>query len=135
MIAFRIHHNDVPLCVAGASDLVVLNAIVNALGVLGPDTVNRRKDNIQEANLFLSVGGLTSRHEAADEHLRWLEHTPLAIGDSITITLLECDETDAPAIRKKSDPQAREKERLEYQRARQTYLRLKDKYEPLDTPG
>jgi hypothetical protein len=134
MIAFRIHHNDVPLCVAGASDLVVLHAIVSAVGALGPDTVNRRGKNGGGPDLFLSVGGLTSRKVEADEHLGWLEHTHLAIGDTVTITLVESDETAAPVKRKATDPRDREEERRQYQRARQTYLRLKDKYETPDTP-
>lgn len=134
MIAFRIHHNDVPLCVAGAPDLAVLNAIVTAVGPLGPDTVNRRGKNGGGPDLFLSVGGLTSRPLEADEHLGWLEHTRLSIGDSITITLLESDETAAPVKRKETDPRDREEERRQYQRARQTYLRLKDKYETPATP-
>jgi len=43
MIALKIHHNDVPLCVAGASDLGVLNTIVNAIGVLGSDSAGLRE--------------------------------------------------------------------------------------------
>jgi hypothetical protein len=135
MIAFRIHHNDVPLCVAGAPDLAVLNAIISALGALGPETVNRRGKNGGAPDIYLSVGGLTSRRHEADEHLCWLEHTRLAVGDSITITLLESDETAAPVKRKESDPRDREEERRQYQRARQTYLRLKDKYETPATAG
>jgi hypothetical protein len=46
--------------------------------------------------LFLHVGGLTSRVNSTSEHLRWVEHAPLAIGDSIQITLCEVDEVDIP---------------------------------------
>jgi hypothetical protein len=99
MIALQISHNDVPLCMAGASDVAVLNAIVNAVGVLGSDTKSRHDGQTEEPDLFLTVGGLTSRREGTNEHLRWLEHTPLAVGDFIKITILEIDEVDPPVSR------------------------------------
>lgn len=130
MIALRIHHNDVPLCVAGAPDLIVLNAIVNAVGKLGPDTTARhgRKDDDEPPDLFLSAGGLTARSGKADDHLRWVQHAPLAIGDRITITLLETDAADEPADHTPRAPD-RADEEMEYQKAKATYLRLRGKYE------
>jgi hypothetical protein len=100
MIAIRIHHNDVPLCVAGASDLAVLTAIVNAVGLLGENTVSPHEGDPEDPRyLSLSVGGLTSRGKVPDGHLRWLEQIPLAIGDSIMITVVETDEVDPPVSR------------------------------------
>jgi len=128
MIALKIHHNDVPLCVAGASDLGVLNTIVNAIGVLGSDSASLREDE-KEPDFFLTVGGLTSRNEAPNEHLRWLEHTPIAIGDCIKITLLETDEVDAPINRVESTPRDRDEERKSFEEAKRTYHLLKHKYE------
>ena len=96
MIALRISINDVPICVAGASDLCVLNAIVNAVGPLGPDTSSPHSSSDDTPDLFLHVGGLTSRVNSTSEHLRWVEHAPLAIGDSIQITLCEVDEVGIP---------------------------------------
>jgi hypothetical protein len=107
MIALKIFHNDVPVCVAGASDLLVLNAIVNAVGLLGADSVSPHDGKKEDPDLFLSVGGLTSRREAPNEHLRWLEHTPLAIGDSIKITVCEIDEVDTPATRIKQKTESK----------------------------
>ena len=99
MIALRISRNDVPICVAGASDLSVLNAIINAVGPLGADTSNPHHSADETPDLFLHVGGLTSRVDSTNEHLRWIEHAPLAIGDSIQITLCEVDEADMPVTR------------------------------------
>ena len=130
MIALEIHHNNVRLCVAGASDLGVLNAIVNAVGVLGTDSVSRREDDEGEPDFFLSVGGLTSRKEVPNEHLRWLEHTELSIGDCIKITLLDSDEVDPPVNRIEAVPRAPSDERAEFEEAKRTYLRLKDIFEP-----
>ena len=96
MIALKISINDVPICVAGASDLSVLNAIVNAVGPLGPDTSMPHGSVDETAELFLHVGGLTSRVNSTNEHLRWVEHAPLAIGDSIQITLCEVDKVAVP---------------------------------------
>jgi hypothetical protein len=99
MIALQISLNDVPLCVAGASDLAVLHAIVNAVGVLGSDTKSLGDGQTEDPDLFLSVGGLTSRREGHDEHLRWVENTPLAVGDCIKVTVVEIDEVDPPVNR------------------------------------
>jgi hypothetical protein len=129
MIALQIHHNDVPLCVAGASDLFVLNAIVNAVGTLGTDSVSPHEGEEEDPDLFLSVGGLTSRSKAPNEHLRWLEHTPLAIGDCIKITLLEIDEVDLPVNRIESVRRDPDDERKEFEEAKRTYFRLKDTFE------
>jgi hypothetical protein len=129
MIALQIHHNDVPLCVAGASDLGVLNAIVNAVGVLGADSISRRNDAEEEPHFFLTVGGLTSRKEPPNEHLRWLENTQLAIGDCIKITMLDCDKVDLPVNHYESVRRDPDDERNEFEEAKQTYLRLRDKYE------
>lgn len=68
--------NNVPICVAGASDLGALNAIVNAVGPLGPDTSSPHSFSDETPDLFLHVGGLTSRVNSTSEHLRWVEHAP-----------------------------------------------------------
>ena len=130
MIALEIHHNDVRLCVAGASDLGVLNAIVNAVGVLGADSVSFREDDDDEPDLFLSVGGLTSRKEVPNEHLRWLEHTALSVGDCIKITLFDSDDVDPPVNQIEAVPRAPSDERAEFEEAKRTYFRLKDTFEP-----
>jgi hypothetical protein len=105
MIALQISLNDVPLCVAGAADLAVLNSIVNAVGVLGPGTKSLRAGQAEDPDLFLTVGGLTSRHEGDDEHLRWVENTQLAVGDCIKITVMETDAVDLPVSRIEKRPE------------------------------
>jgi hypothetical protein len=129
MIALQINHNDVPLCVSGASDLGVLHAIVHAVGVLGADSISCRNDAEEEPHLFLTVGGLTSRTEPPNEHLRWLENTQLAIGDCIKITIVDCDEVDLPVNYYESVRHDPDDERNEFEEAKRTYLRLRDKYE------
>jgi hypothetical protein len=95
MIALKTSLNGQQICLAGAEDLCVLNSIVNAVGKLG-DSSYPRRDPSEPPDLFLSVGGLTGRVSADDEHLRWTEHHALAVGDEILITIEEVAEADLP---------------------------------------
>ena len=93
MIALAVYLNKKKIAVAGADDLCVLNATVNAVGELGKSTAKVGKR--RTADLFLTVGGLTKRlDEAQDEHLRWTNHKRLRIGDKITIELVRTDRPD-----------------------------------------
>jgi hypothetical protein len=93
MIALVVYLNRKKLTVAGADDLCVLNAIVNAVGKLGKSTVQIGAP--RKADLWLSVGGLTKRSSGAeDEHLRWIGHKRLRIGDKITVQLVRTERPD-----------------------------------------
>jgi len=90
MIGLTVYLNKKKLTVAGADDLCVLNAIVNAVGELGKSTVRIRKRSTED--LWLSVGGLTRRPEGTDdEHLRWLGHKRLRVGDRVTVKIVRTD--------------------------------------------
>jgi len=103
MIAMAVYLNRKKLTVAGADDLCVLNAIVNAVGKLGKSTAQISKR--RKADLWLSVGGLTRRSSGAeDEHLRWIGHKRLRIGDKITVRLVR---TDRPNKRESATVAAR----------------------------
>ena len=96
MIAVAVYLNKKKLTLGGADDLCVLTAGVNAVGKLGKSSAQigtrRRPD------LWLSVSGLTSRSGGAqDEHLRWISHKRLRIGDKITVQLVRTDSPDKPA--------------------------------------
>jgi hypothetical protein len=94
MIGLTVYLNRKKLTVAGADDLCVLNAIVNAVGELGKSTtprIGRRRS----VDLWLSVGGLTRRPKGTeDEHLRWLGHQRLRVGDRITVQIVRTDQPD-----------------------------------------
>jgi hypothetical protein len=93
MIALAVYLNRKKLTVAGTNDLCVLNAIVNAVGELGKSTVPIGKRG--KPDLWLSVSGLTSRAAGAeDEHLRWVRHRRLRVGDKITVQLVRTDRPD-----------------------------------------
>jgi hypothetical protein len=93
MIALAVYLNKKKLTVAGTDDLCVLNAIVNAVGELGKSTVPLGKRG--KPDLWLSVSGLTSRPNGAeDEHLRWIGHRRLRVGDKVTVQLVRTDRPD-----------------------------------------
>jgi hypothetical protein len=93
MIALAVYLNKKKLTVAGTDDLCVLNAIVNAVGELGKSTVPLGKRG--KPDLWLSVSGLTSRPDGADdEHLGWIGHRRLRVGDKVTVQLVRTDQPD-----------------------------------------
>jgi hypothetical protein len=95
MIGLAVYLNRKKLTVAGTDDLCVLNAIVNAVGELGESTA--RVGKRRNADLWLSVGGLTRRPKGAeDEHLRWIGHKRLRVGDKITVQVVRTDRPDKP---------------------------------------
>jgi len=129
MIALRVTVNGAHICVAGAEDLAVLNAIVNAVGTLGALTMKLRPD--EAPVVYLSVGGLTGRTNGEDEHLRWAEQLRLQPGDKVEVEVLETSEVEPP---KTAHPQDRErqrqKERDKYEYAKEVYFTFKPKFEP-----
>lgn len=101
MIALKVTLNGKRVCTAGAEDLSVLNAIVNAVGPLGKKTVKVRPN--EAPDLHYMVGGLTSRPDPAkDVHLRWKRFAPLKIGDVIQIKVVDATKADPPKFRTKA---------------------------------
>ncbi len=93
MIALAVYLNGKKLTIAGTDDLGVLNAIVNAVGELGKSTVPFGERG--RPDLWLSVSGLTSRPDGVDdEHLRWVGHRRLRIGDKVTVQLVRTERPD-----------------------------------------
>jgi hypothetical protein len=88
MIALVVYLNGKKLTVAGAEDLGVLGANVNAGGTLGKITVPYREDRKRRVSAHLSVGGLTRRPDGKDEHLNWIRVKPLRIGDMISVRII-----------------------------------------------
>ena len=95
MVVFEIELNGESLGTAGANDLSVLTAIVNAVGKLGPNSTGAlRREHIYD--MELTVGGLTSRDEGSpQQHLDWITHA-LKTGDVVTVRLVEAEAADAP---------------------------------------
>lgn len=127
MYALKVQVNKEDPIVAGASDLCVLNAIINCLGKLG-ETARAVREG-EDADLFLSVGGLTARHQdLPDEHLYWVSNRPLYVGDIVRVEIIETDAADLAG-----DAAAAEKrqhdEREYFEHCKKVYLKLSEKYE------
>lgn len=75
MYALKVQINEEAPIVAGAEDLCVLNTVVNCIGKLGSGTRTVREN--EGADLFLTIGGLTSRAlDVPDDHLNWVSQRP-----------------------------------------------------------
>ncbi len=101
MRAFEVYSNDRKLCVAGIGDDGVLTAIVNWVAEKG------------NGDLFLTVAGLVS---PVSEHVNWVRQD-LAVGDTITVKIVEASSTDVPRSRKRSNPAGDLKQQKSYVRA------------------
>jgi len=101
MRAFEVYSNDRKLCVAGIGDDGVLTAIVNWVAKKG------------NGDLFLTVGGLVT---PVREHVNWVRQD-LAVGDTITVKIVEASSTDVPRSRKRSNPAEDLKQQKSYVRA------------------
>ncbi len=129
MIGLRVRVNGQHLCVAGAEDMAVLNAIVNAVGNLGALTVKQRPDETPE--IYLRVGGLTGRADGQDEHLTWAGELRLKPGDKVEVEVLETSEAEPPKTARVQDKERqRQKERENYEYAKEVYFTFKPKFEP-----
>ena len=125
MIAFEIEVNGISLGRAGTDDLSVLTAIIDAVGKLGAQSQGSA-GNKTDYQLRLSVVGLTSRADVADEHLHWITQN-LKPGDVVTITILESAAADAPTS---ATPSPTERDfKLEFEWAKKVYLENRDKFE------
>lgn len=112
MIAFKVSLNGRKVCVAGVPHLGVLSAILTS--------VRRRPEHRgpTERALVVEIGGLDSDTR---EHLTWLRRR-LRIGDRVAIEILEAQDVDAPARRRRDDPALVERAKRRY------FERLKKEY-------
>lgn len=126
MIALEIELNGKSLGTAGTTDLAVLNAIVNAVGKLGPESKGARS-NEEDLYLELTVGGLTGREPPGkDEHLTWIREL-LKIGDSVSVRVVEASEATPPASAKAVTNESDEARYFKW--AKDFYLAHREKYE------
>jgi hypothetical protein len=128
MLVLRVQVNQEPPVVAGAQDLGVLNAIVTGVGKLGAESHPSRPD--EPPDIHLSLGGLTARASGSgDEHLRWVSHRDLNVGDRVIVEILEAPYAD-PVESGHAAKQRERDEREYFEHCKQAYLELRSKYEP-----
>jgi hypothetical protein len=76
----------------------VLKAGVNLAGQLGARTQHPRPG--EAPDLWLWAAGLTSRpHGQGDEHINWIQHHALKVGDSVTIEIVRIETPSEPVDR------------------------------------
>ena len=127
MHALRVRINDEAPVIAGADDLGVLNAAVTCVGKLGGSSHSGRED--EPANLFITVGGLTSRaSDVPDEHLNWISQRPLRIGDVISVEVVDTLNVDAPISGKEAEKRQHD-EREYFEHCKKVYLSLREQYD------
>lgn len=127
MYALKVQVNSESPIVAGAPDLGVLSAIINCVGKLGDHAREVREG--EGADLFLSVGGLTSRqNDLPDEHLRWASQRALRIGDVVCVEVVETDAVDSPGDSLEAEKREHD-EREYFAHCKKVYFELRDKYE------
>jgi hypothetical protein len=85
MLCFEVRRNGQLVCTAGGDDLAVLNVIINWLSGKG--------------KLFYGVGGLTKDSAPVKEHVRWVNLQPLAIGDEVSVRIVDLPACDQPSER------------------------------------
>lgn len=97
------------------------------MGKLGSSSRPGRKD--EPADLFITVGGLTSRgSDVPDEHLNWVSQRPLRIGDVISVEVLDTLYVDAPISGEEAEKRKHD-EREYFEHCKKVYLSLREKYE------
>jgi hypothetical protein len=80
--------------------------------------------------MHVHLGGLTSRPgKVPDEHLNWLPHTKLKVGDRVLVEIIETDNPGRVVERSTARAKSND-ERHFYRELKKQYLKLKKKYEP-----
>jgi len=104
MIVLDVKLNGEQLAVAGQNDLSTLCTSLRVYGVLGPESngIGRYRDGY---SVFLSTSGITSKREGEEKQfLTWLDRSEVpALGDTVSIRLLDSMEVDAPLTEESAD--------------------------------
>jgi hypothetical protein len=121
MIAFEVSIDGRKACTAGVPAGVTS---VIATWVRRPSRDPESGEPIDdrfEEELTVEVGGLTHDEDGASVHLKWVRE-PLAVGQQVTLAVVETETADPPRSREREDPT------WVAQRKRQYYERLKREY-------
>jgi hypothetical protein len=98
MLGLKVSINGGEPVVCGAEDLGVLMAGVHLAGQLGARTQHPRPG--EAPDLWVRAGGLTSRpDDQGDEHINWIHHHALKVGDSVTIEIVRTETPSEPVDR------------------------------------
>ena len=95
MKCFEVTINRKKVCTAGVGDDGVLTSIVTFVKRNNSSEGTEKVPANDSENLDLRVGGLANRGPGVTEQVEWL-HQSLAVGDEITIKIVEASECDEP---------------------------------------
>src|SRR5687767_4129950 len=99
MLGLKVSINGGEPVVCGADDLGVLMAGVHLVGQLGARTHHPRPT--EPPDLWMRAGGMTSRARGeSDEHINWIHHHALKVGDTVTIEIVHTDKPSNPVDRR-----------------------------------
>ena len=130
MIVFEVLLNGELLVRAGRNDLSVLNLSVSALGLLGSESLGTKalKDDLK---LNLHVGGATN-----EDFAEWIPKKCISVDDEIILRISESSNADPNITLNYTEEQIEQikkhnetAEQLRYEKAKKTYLELREKYE------
>ena len=121
MIAFEVSIDGRKACTAGVPAGVTSVVATWVRRPLRDSDSDQPAGGRFEEELTLEVGGLTHDPDGASVHLRWLRQ-PLAVGQLVTLAVVETEATEPPTRREREDPT------WVAQRKREYYERLKREY-------
>jgi hypothetical protein len=103
-VAFEVRKNGIRRVVAGRNDLMVLSAVVSAVGTLGAASLGtepqQRGENPTGHSIDLHVVGKERRLEpSASPRPEWIRWEQLVPGDELSFTVRDTSEVDAPLSR------------------------------------
>jgi hypothetical protein len=133
MLGMKICINNEPPIIAADDNLGVLSVNLAATGELGDGARILRQGALEAneaVNLHLHAGGLTSRSDGNDEHLRWIQHYKLKVGDCVIVEIVETDVASMIVSRepaKRNSPTS--SERAMYEHVKEMYFQMRDKFE------
>jgi hypothetical protein len=112
VLAFRVRVNRKKVATAGLPGAHVLSAIFTSV-VRGEATRRSWAADVpfRRKELTFSLGGMITHRDGAHEHVDWA-YLNLKPGDTVTLEVVEAEQVDQPARRKKTEgPTIEESER------------------------
>jgi len=123
MKAFEILHNGERQAICGAENLKQLSTM---LTLSWPEA--KAENGSADFEYFIDVQGLSKTKENEEEVLKWVR-TKLNLVSEITIRIVEVEAADLPKDKQTIKSRREEFERYNFEAAKHTYLKYRDKYE------
>ncbi len=123
MKAFEISLNGERKAICGAKNI---KQLATMLTLSWPE--KRTENNEDGIEFILDVQGLSVATKDEEEVVKWVR-TKLNLGTELTVRIIDVDEADLPIDKQTIKSRREEFERHQFETAKDTYLRYRDKYE------